>query len=139
MVAKDVANVQEAVRFCYAALMIYGLRLQQTGVHMASTANVQFSWAASTTPGVTNQTLTIAATISGSGSVTLTGVNLAPSVTGYTMALPANTLITATLNAVIMNGGVALVSPPTVLSFNTGPVNPPNAPSNFNYQVVTVA
>ena len=89
---------------------------------MASTANVQFSWAASTTPGVTNQTLTIAATIR-----------------GYTMALPANTLITATLNAVIMNGGVALVSPPTVLSFNTGPVNPPNAPSNFNYQVVTVA
>jgi len=118
--------------------MIYGLKIQQTGVHMASTANIQFSWAASTTPGVTNQTLTVASG-SGSGLTTITGVNLPPSSISYNIALPANTPITATLNAVIMNGTVALISPPVVVSFNTGPVNPPNSPSNFNYQIVSVS
>ena len=105
---------------------------------MASTANVQFSWAVSATPGVTNQTLTIASGV-GNALTTITGVNLPPSATGYNISLPANMPVVATLNAVIMNGSVALVSPPVVLNLNTGPVNPPTAQSNFNYQVVSVS
>ena len=117
--------------------MIYALKLKSGGT-MATQANVVLSWTLSTTSGVTSQTLMIASG-SGSGTGVITGVTLSPLASGYSIMLPANTPIVATLTSNIVNGGVSLTSPPVILSFNTGPVNPPNSPSNFNYQVVGIS